>query len=106
AINRSPEDCYKYWRDIAKLPTFIEHLKSVRVTGGNRSHWVSQSPLGDNLEWEAEITEDSVNECIAWRSVEGTGFRNWGRVRFEAAPGGRGTIVRLLMNYDPDSHAA
>jgi len=99
-INKSPEECYRYWHDVTKLPTFIDHLKSVQVTGDRRTHWVSQGPAGEDLEWDAEITEDVPNQVIAWRSVEGSQFPNWGRVRFESAPAGRGTIVRLLMNYD------
>ncbi|HWC97963.1 MAG TPA: SRPBCC family protein [Candidatus Sulfopaludibacter sp.] len=105
-INRSPDECYRYWRDITKLPTFIEHLKSVRMTGENRSHWVTQSPVGQDLEWDAEITEDTPGKQISWRSLEGSQFPNWGRVRFEEATGGRGTLVRLLMNYDAAAHPA
>ncbi len=105
-INRSPEECYRYWRDIAKLPTFIDHLKSVTITDATRSHWVTRSPAGDDLEWDAEITEDAPNSTIAWRSAEGSPFPNWGRVRFEPGPGAHGTIVRLLMNYDASAHTA
>ncbi len=101
AINRSREECYNYWHDFEKLPSFIEHLKSVRSTGGARSHWVTKGPLGEELAWDAEITEDVPNEVIAWRSLEGGDLSNWGRVRFESAPAGRGTVVRVLVNYEP-----
>lgn len=100
AINRSPEECYRHWRDLEKLPTFFENLRSVQDTGDNRSHWVATIPGGREISWEAEITEDTPNELIAWRSVEGSEFQNWGRVRFAPAPGGRGTLVRVLMDYE------
>jgi uncharacterized membrane protein len=99
-FNRSPEECYRYWHDIEKLPTFIEHLKSVRTLGDGRSHWVAKLPGGKELSWDAQITEDRPNESIAWRSVEGSDFPNSGRVRFEPAPGDRGTIVRVLMEFE------
>ena len=49
----------------------------------------------------AEITEDRPNELIAWRSFEGADVDNSGSVRFEEAPGGRGTIVRVEVEYNP-----
>jgi uncharacterized membrane protein len=42
---------------------------------------------------------------IAWRSVDGSQVQNAGTVRFERAPGGRGTIVRVHMQYDPPGGA-
>jgi uncharacterized membrane protein len=66
-----------------------------------RSHWVAKGPAGTSVEWDAEITEDRPGERIAWRSVEGADVENSGAVSFEAAPGGRGTIVRVELEYNP-----
>lgn len=98
-VNRPPEECYRFWRDIEKLPTFIEHLKSVRVTGDHRSHWIVKGPAGNDISWDAEITEDVPNERIAWRSLDASDIRNSGSVQFEPARGGRNTIVRVRMHY-------
>ena len=100
-INRSPEELYSFWRDFENLPRFMIHLESVRVTGDGRSHWVAKAPMGATVEWDAEITEDRPNELIAWRSVEGADVDNNGSVRFERAPGNRGTIIRVEINYTP-----
>lgn len=100
-INSSPEELYRFWRDFENLPRFMHHLESVRVTGEGRSHWVATAPAGTTVEWDAEITEDRPNELIAWRSLEGADVYNSGSVRFERAPGGRGTIVRVEIDYDP-----
>jgi uncharacterized membrane protein len=102
-VNRSPEECYAYWCDIAKFPQFMRGVKAVQVNGDGRSHWVARGPAGQELEWDAEVTENIPNESIAWRSLDESDSANYlpnsGRVRFEAVPGGRGTIVRLLMHY-------
>jgi uncharacterized membrane protein len=100
-INRSPEELYRFWRDFQNLPRFMKHLESVRVTGDRRSHWVAKGPAEMTVEWDAEITEDRPNELIAWRSLEGSDVDNIGSVRFERAPGGRGAIVRVEMQYNP-----
>ncbi|MBV9879791.1 MAG: hypothetical protein JO180_04805, partial [Gemmatirosa sp.] len=44
---------------------------------------------------------DRPNEAIAWRATEGADVWNAGRVEFAAAPGGRGTEVRVTLEYDP-----
>jgi len=53
------------------------------------------------VKWDAEITEARSNEHIAWRSLEGADVENSGWVHFEAAPGGRGTIVSVEIEYNP-----
>jgi uncharacterized membrane protein len=60
---------------------------------------------GRSQKWDAEITEDQSNEYIAWRSLEGADVENSGWVCFEAAPGGRGTIVSVEMQYSPPAGA-
>jgi uncharacterized membrane protein len=53
------------------------------------------------VEWEAEILQDREQEWIAWRSIEGSGVQNSGSVRFTPAPGGRGTEIRVQLQYAP-----
>ncbi|MFL6540823.1 MAG: SRPBCC family protein [Chthoniobacterales bacterium] len=101
AIDRAPNELYDYWRQFENLPRFMRHLESVRQTGQNRSHWRAKGPAGTSVEWEAEIVDDRPGELISWRSLPGADIDNSGSVRFERAPGGRGTFVRVRMQYDP-----
>ncbi len=98
-INRPREDVYRYWREFANLPTFMQHLVSVTATGERRSHWVAKAPAGATVEWTAEIVEDRPGELISWRSVAGSEIANEGSVRFAAAPADRGTEVRVELSY-------
>jgi uncharacterized membrane protein len=100
-INRSPEEIYRFWRNLENLPQFMNHLKSVTVQDESHSHWVAKGPAGTEVEWDAEIIADTPNEMIAWRSLPGATVDNAGTVRFEPAPGGRGTVVRVALKYDP-----
>ncbi len=100
-VRRSPEEVYGFWRDFQKLPQFMRHLESVTVLGGGRSHWKAKAPAGQTVEWDATTTEDVPNERISWRSDEGAAIYNAGTVRFERAPGDRGTEVRVELEYDP-----
>jgi uncharacterized membrane protein len=100
-INRSPEECYRFWRSLENLPRFMQHLEAVQVIDEKRSHWIAKAPAGTKVEWDAEITEDRPNQMLAWRSLDGADVPNSGTVRFEPAPSERGAILRVSMQYDP-----
>lgn len=104
-VNRSPEELYRFWRNFENLPQFMNHLESVKDTGNGRSHWVAKAPAGKTVEWDAEVYNEKENELIAWRSLEGADVDNAGSVRFEPATGGRGTVVRVTLKYDPPGGA-
>ena len=99
AIDRSPEEVYRFWRNFENLPRVMKHLKSVRSIDEKRSHWVVKAPAGAEVEWDAEITEDRENRRIAWRSIEGSEIRNEGVVLFEPLTGDRTTELRIRMQY-------
>jgi uncharacterized membrane protein len=100
-VGRPVEEVYEFWRDLENLPRFMRNLVSVEVTGDRTSHWVARAPGGKTVEWDAETVEDVPNELIAWRSLEGADVYNEGSVRFQPAPGGRGTEVRVELTYEP-----
>jgi uncharacterized membrane protein len=100
-INRPAAELYKYWRNFENLPRFMNHLEEVRVTSDTRSHWVAKGPAGSSVEWDAEIYNEKENEMIAWRSLEGSQVDNAGSVHFTPAPGDRGTVLRVVLKYDP-----
>jgi uncharacterized membrane protein len=101
-VRRTPEEVYRYWHDFTHLPDFMIHVDEVTVTGEGRMHWKTElHPLHRTIEWDAEIIEDRPNELIAWRSTGSSEVPNSGAVHFDTAPGGRGTEVRVEMEYKP-----
>jgi uncharacterized membrane protein len=105
-VNRSPEELYRFWHDFTNFPRFMLHLESVQRTGDRTSHWVARGPAGARVEWDSEITADTPNELIAWRSLDEADVDNSGIVSFEPRPGHRGTIVRVEIEYAPPGGAA
>ncbi|WP_395334010.1 SRPBCC family protein [Novosphingobium sp. BL-8H] len=100
-INRDRHELYAFWRDFARLSTFMDNVERVEVIDDTRSHWVVRAPAGKTVEWDAVITEDRDGELIAWSSAEGADVPNGGRIEFRDAPGGRGTQVTATIIYDP-----
>lgn len=100
-VNKQPEECYRFWRDLPNLARFLMYIDSVQNRDGGRSHWVAAPPGGQKIEWDSEITQDEPGQRIAWRSSDGAPIQHSGAVDFEAAPGNRGTIVRVQIDYGP-----
>jgi len=53
------------------------------------------------VEWDAEIIREEPDRLISWRSVEEATVPNAGSVHFDEAPHGRGTTVRVVLEYQP-----
>lgn len=101
-IQRKPEEVYAFWRKLENLPQFMRHVDSVQQMTSTRSHWVARATKkGMKVEWDSEIVEDRPNELIRWRAMPNGGLQHSGEVRFEPAPGGRGTEVHVYMEYRP-----
>jgi uncharacterized membrane protein len=100
-VNASADQLYAFWRRLANLPLLFDNVISVPVLDDRHSHWTLRTPGGMALEWDAEITIDRKGEMIGWRSLPGADLDNAGYVRFERASGGRGTVVRVALQYNP-----
>jgi uncharacterized membrane protein len=100
-IVKPPQELYRFWRKLGNLPRFMKHLESVRTIDDKRSHWLAKAPGGTRIEWEAEIYNEKENELIAWRSLQNADVNNAGSVHFTALPDGRGTEVKVVINYEP-----
>jgi uncharacterized membrane protein len=103
-ISKPRDELFRIWRNFENLPRFMKHLERVDVDeagGGQRSHWVAKAPLGRQVEWDSEIIAEAENEHIAWKSLPGSLVESIGSVQFSDAPGGRGTIVSVSMQYHP-----
>jgi uncharacterized membrane protein len=100
-VNRRRSEVYDFWRDFENLPRFMKNVESVVRFGDGRSLWRTAGPLDGRVEWEAEIINEMPGELIAWRTVDGFEVAHAGSVRFEEATGGRGTVVRVEIEYSP-----
>jgi uncharacterized membrane protein len=104
-LNCSPEEAYRFWRDFENLPRFMRHVDLVNVIDNLHSRWIALGPMGKAITWVAEITDERPNELIAWRSVPGSDVHINGRVRFQRATAGRGTIIDAAIEYLPPAGA-
>lgn len=101
-INKPREAVYNFWRQLDNLPLFMNHLESVELIDETRSHWVMKLPTGvGNISWDAEIVADKPGEMIGWSSLPDSIIDNAGKVFFRDALDGHGTVVDVLITYQP-----
>ncbi len=100
-INEPVETLYRFWRNLENLPRFMRHLESVERVTDTLSRWQAKGPGGSAIEWTAEIINEVPNQVIGWRSIEGSDVVSAGSVNFDDAGPGRGTRVRVHLQYSP-----
>jgi len=100
-VNKPAAEVYRFWRHLENHPRFMQHLESVASTNGKRSHWVAKTPLPAPLEWDADIVTERENALLSWRSLPGADVDHAGTVHFRELPNGRGTEVRVRLEYAP-----
>jgi len=101
-VNKSAAECFAFWRDFSNLPRFMSTVESVTALDDRRMHWVMKGPpRGARFEWDTEISVDRPGERLAWHSVQGSPVQHASVVRFDPAPGGRGTLIRVHMHFQP-----
>jgi uncharacterized membrane protein len=100
-VMRPRQEVYAFWRDFANLARFMEHVRSVDVREGGRSHWKVRVEPGPELEWDAELVLDQRGERLAWRTLPGSQIEHSGEVSFHDLPAGRGTGLHVAIGYQP-----
>ena len=88
---------YNQWTQFESFPEFMEGVKEVVQLDEKRLRWTAEIK-GKDEEWEAEITDQTPDRHIAWRSVTGT--PNAGSVTFQPVDDGK-TKVKLELMYEP-----
>ncbi|WP_292932785.1 SRPBCC family protein [Noviherbaspirillum sp.] len=79
-------------------PRFVQDVDTVRQLDDTHLHWSSKLSY-QTMEWDAEITEQQPDRCIAWRNTSGP--TNAGRLELQAV-GADKARVTLTMECEPN----
>ena len=96
-VNVPVREAYNQWTQFETFPQFMDGVESVRQQGDTNLHWVA-TIAGKRQEWDAEITEQTPDQRIAWTST--TGDRNAGAVDFHRIDDNK-TRITLTMDIEP-----
>jgi uncharacterized membrane protein len=89
---------YDQWTQFEEFPQFMEGVEEIRQLDDTHLHWVADV-AGRREEFDAEVTEQTPDQRIAWRST--TGAEHAGVVTFHKT-GEDETRIMLQMDLSPD----
>ncbi len=89
---------YDQWTQFEEFPRFMEGVERVVQRDDKTLEWTAEV-AGQRKEWIAEITDQTPDTRVAWKSIAGD--ENAGAVLFEPLDGDR-TRVTLKVDADPE----
>ncbi len=96
-VNVPVSVAYDQWTRFEDFPSFMDGVEEVDQLDDKRLHWKA-SIAGKETEWDAEITDQTPDQRVAWRATDGT--ENGGAVLFEPLGTAR-TQVTLRLDAEP-----
>ena len=92
---------YDQWTQFEDFPRFMEGVEEIRQIDDTHTRWRTKV-AGKEKEFDAEITEQTPDQRIAWSSQSGP--EHAGVVTFHRLDDDK-TRVMLQMDYEPDGVA-
>lgn len=100
-VNAPTDLVYSTWADFTQFPSFMNHVKSVTITGPTSSHWVVAGPAGTLIDWNADLTRAEPYSRLAWNTKDNKGvITTSGQITFTSLEDGQ-TEVTVTMQYTP-----
>jgi uncharacterized membrane protein len=90
---------YNQWTQFESFPQFMDGVDEVTQISDTKTHW-KISIAGVKREFDAEIVEQTPDQRIAWKSVDGPNHA--GVVTFHELEPGRTSRVTLQLDTDPE----
>jgi uncharacterized membrane protein len=97
-VNVPVQVAYNQWTQFEDFPRFMDAVDEVRQVDDTHLHWVARV-AGKRKEWDAEITEQTPDQLIAWTSTSGA--RNAGVVTFHRIDD-NSTRIMLQLDVEPE----
>ena len=89
---------YNQWTQFEEFPRFMDGVEQVTQVDDTHLRWVAEFG-GKREEWDAEITEQTPDQRVAWTARSGKG--NAGVVTFHRLNEGE-TRVTVQMDWEPE----
>ncbi len=97
-VHAAPDELYRFWRQLSRLPEVMPHLVGVEQLDTKRSKWTAKAFDTVPVSWEAEIINEVPFETIGWQTLHGEAIQHAGSVTFRPVED-RGTEVRIHLQY-------
>ena len=89
---------YNQWTQFEDFPLFMQHVVDVKQLDDTTTAWKAKI-AGVSREWRAEITEQTPDQRVAWKALDGT--KHGGVMTFHPLSDDKTRCV-LQMDMDPE----
>lgn len=100
-IGASAEDLSELWRDPDQLSRIVGHFADVEAADEDVFRWTAHAPGGRDVSWDTRFVDAEPGERLRWETPGDAMIQTEGELRFRQAPGDRGTLVELTIDFDP-----
>lgn len=90
---------YGEWRNFEDFPNFLSFIQSIKGIDDTHNHWKVRV-AGIEREFDAQITEQIVDQKLAWRSI-GEGVTHFGIVTFDPLSDSSSRIT-VRLSWTPE----
>jgi uncharacterized membrane protein len=97
-IAKESREVYDFVADPQNWNRFL-HVLRLEPHGDGRLRLQIGKPAGIDFESSVEITDQKPGEYIAWASAEEYMLEHRGVIRFDKAPGNRGTELKVALEF-------
>jgi len=97
-IDAPVERVFELFADFEATPRWAGGVREVRRTGRRTFHWIVETALDIDVEWDAEVLVFAPDRRIVWRSVGGDVRADCEAV-FSVTPEGT-TLVRVIRGFE------
>src|SRR3954463_10165405 len=106
-VSASADELFGFFRDATNFQQLLRNVVEVQPGDGRSVHWKVPGPDGQDLEVDAQLTEERSGELLRW-TPDGSGDTSAElEVRLRPSPVGAGTAVTMRLGLDPaDAGAA
>ena len=97
-VNVPVRTAYNQWTQFEEFPEFMDGVESVQQISDTLLRWRAEIAGSEQI-WQAEITEQTPDQRIAWRSISGADHA--GVVTFHKLDDTT-TRIMLQVDYEPE----
>ena len=96
-VQKTAQELYEIWASVSDLSNIFEGVGIERVSDKE----IRVRSEEGKVEWTGEVLKEEVARRIAWRSVGDVTPPNAGSINLHELPFGRGTVVKVIIDYVP-----
>ena len=98
-IQKSAEECYRFWRNFENFPKFMRYVDSVQVVDATHTHWRFGTQQGPQIEETIELFSDVPTQQLGWRTLPNSPIEHIGVVKFLPAYGKTSTRLDIEIIF-------